>query len=114
LSNGWRFYRHMPVYLSDGRWLGRTEEVSHAVEYIHVQSGRILVHDWYIPATAIAEVGPGGVRLNVDLEEVRERRWNIPPEDYLQRQGLVAGYDYTSPEDVSASAAPAEVSARGT
>ena len=39
----WEFYRHMPVYLANGRRLGRAEEVGHAVDYLHVQQGHLLI-----------------------------------------------------------------------
>lgn len=96
----WDFYRHMPVYLRDGRLLGRTEEVGHAVDYLHVQQGRLLVWDWYVPTSAINDVTEQGVRLGVTLHDLRRNRWNVPPESYLQRQGATPGYEYTSRADI--------------
>lgn len=96
----WEFYRHMPVYLSNGRRLGRTEEIGHAVDYIHVQQGNILIYDWYLPVAAIRDVTANGVCLNVTMADLRRNRWNVPPEDYLQRQGATPGYEYTSPADI--------------
>jgi len=96
----WEFYRHMPVYLRDGRLLGRTEEIGHALDYLHVQQGRLLVWDWYVPVTAVERVTPAGVRLKVDAPDLRHNRWNVPPESYLMRQGATPGYEYTSPADL--------------
>lgn len=96
----WKFYRHMPVYLSTGRLLGRTIEVGHAVDYIHVQQGRLVVRDWYIPTSAIREVTGHGVFLGADQRDLRDNRWNVPAEEYLMRQGATPGYEYTSPADL--------------
>jgi hypothetical protein len=96
----WEFYRHMPVYLSNGRPLGRTLEVGHAVDYLHVQQGRFVIRDWYIPASAIREVTPHGVYLSVGSGDLRRNRWHVPPEAYLSRQGATPGYEYTSPADI--------------
>ena len=96
----WQFYRRMPVYLANGRRLGYVLEVGHAIELVHVQEGRLLIHDWYIPADAIADVTGRGVVLNVNREALLANRWNVPPESYLALQGAVPGYEYTSPADV--------------
>lgn len=90
----------MPVYLQGGRLLGHTVEIGHALEYIHVQQGRFLVRDWYIPITAVENVTDLGIYLKVRLSDLRRNRWNVPSEDYLMRQGLVVGYEYTSPQDI--------------
>jgi hypothetical protein len=90
----------MPVYLAGGRLLGRLLEVGHAVETLHVQEGRLLIRDWYIPSTAIREVTDRGVHLNVDRAALRHNAWNIPSERYLSLQGAVPGYEYTSPADI--------------
>lgn len=103
----WEFYRHMPVYLGNGRLLGHTVEIGHAVEYIHVQQGRILVRDWYIPITAIRDVTDRGVYLSVESRDLRRNGWNIPTETYLRHQGLVVGYEYTSRADIPDYAAQA-------
>jgi hypothetical protein len=105
----WQFYRRMPVYLANGRLLGHVLEVGHAVELVHVQEGRFLIHDWYIPAEAIRDVTGRGVLLNVGREDVRRNGWNVPPEHYLAVQGSVPGYEYTSPADI-----PEYASARDT
>lgn len=95
----WRFYRHMPVYLANGRRLGWTEEIAHAADMLHVRQGRVLVRDWYVPATAIQSADPGGVRLGVHRSDLRANRWNVPPLTYLMQQGATPGYEYTSPSD---------------
>lgn len=95
----WSFYRHMPVYLADGKRLGRTEEVGHGMEYLHIQQGHVLVYDWYVPMDAVESVTIDGVRLKVSLATMRANRWNIPPGAYLARQGATPGYEYTSPDD---------------
>jgi hypothetical protein len=96
----WSFYRHMPVYLRSGRLLGRTEEIGHAVDFLHVQQGRLLIRDWYLPITAVRDVTAQGVYLGVDLGHLRRNRWNVPPEAYLSRQGATPGYEYTSQTDI--------------
>jgi hypothetical protein len=96
----WQFYRHMPVYLGNGRLLGRTVEVGHAVEVLHVQEGRLFIRDWYIPTEAIREVTGRGVVLDVDRHTLRSSGWTVPPERYLSLQGAVPGYEYTSPADI--------------
>jgi hypothetical protein len=96
----WQFYRHMPVYMANGRLLGRMLEVGHAVEMLHVQEGRLFIRDWYIPTTAIREVTDRGVFLNVERSALRRNDWNVPPESYLAVQGSVPGYEYTSPADI--------------
>jgi hypothetical protein len=90
----------MPVYMSNGRRLGRTEEIGHAVDYIHVQQGRLLIRDWYVPMAAVRDVTERGVYLSVDRQELVRRRMNVPPEDYLARQGATPGYEYTSRADI--------------
>jgi hypothetical protein len=95
----WQFYRHMPVYLRDGRRLGRVEEVGHAVDVLHVQQGRLLVQDWYIPISNVQNVSAGGVTLNVSRQVPGRERWNIPPEEYLAKQGATPGYEYTNYRD---------------
>jgi hypothetical protein len=101
----WEFYRHMPVYLDNGRPLGHTLEVGHAVECIHVQQGRILVRDWYIPISAVRDVTDRGVYLSVGSRDLLRNGWNVPTEAYLRNQGLVVGYEYTSRADVPVYAA---------
>lgn len=96
----WEFYRHMPVYSASGDRVGRTEEIGHAVDFIHVQAGHWLVRDWYIPLEAVAGVGPLGVRLTVEPDEFRRRGWNIPPAQFLLHQGATPGYEYTSRRDI--------------
>lgn len=98
--NTWQFYRHMPVFGRNGRLIGRTLEIGHAVDYIHVQQGRVLVRDWYVPASAIQDVTVQGVYLAVDLADLRHRCWNVPPEEYLLRLGATPGYEYTSKADI--------------
>lgn len=99
----WQFYRHMPVYCHDGRRLGHTEEIGHAVDYLHVREGRILVRDWYIPIEAVEDVTAGGVHLRVDRPDLRRSGWNVPAWEYLAHQGATPGYDYTSKADIPAS-----------
>jgi hypothetical protein len=94
----WHFYRHMPVYLAGGRLLGRMVEVGHAVDWLHVQQGRWLTRDWYIPMSAVRAVTPDGVFLDLSLAGLRARRWNVPSVAYLFRQGATPGYEYTSTE----------------
>lgn len=96
----WEFHRHMPVYLANGQLLGQALEIGHAVEYIHVQQGHILVRDWYIPITAVRTVTDSGVCLTVGSLDLRRNRWNVPTETYLSHQGLVVGYEYTSRADI--------------
>jgi hypothetical protein len=96
----WQFYRHMPVYLANGRLLGRAIEVGHAVQTVHVQEGRLLIRDWYVPASAIREVTEAGVFLSVERNALRQNGWDVPPESYLAVQGAVPGYEYTSPADI--------------
>lgn len=96
----WQFYRRMPVYLANGRLLGRVLEVGHAVETIHVQEGRLLIRDWYIPTDAIRDVTERGVFLNADRQALWSNRWNVPTEVYLAVQGSVPGYEYTNPADI--------------
>jgi hypothetical protein len=96
----WQFYRHMPVFLANGRRLGLVLEVGHAVEMVHIQEGRLLIRDWYIPAEAIEDVTGRGVFLSVDRSALRRNGWNVPPERYLATQGSVPGYEYTSPADI--------------
>jgi hypothetical protein len=96
----WEFYRHMPVFLAGGRKLGYVIEVGHAVDFIHVQQGRILVRDWYVPSSAIAQVGPRGVVLTARREDLVANRWHIPPTEFLMCQGATPGYEYTSPVDL--------------
>jgi hypothetical protein len=92
----WSFYRHMPVILPDGRRLGQVWEIGHAVDYLHVRQGTVLVRDWYIPLSAVRAVTDGRVWLAVGRGDLVQRRWNVPPEEYLMRQGATPGYDYTS------------------
>ena len=89
----WRFYRRMPVYTADGRRLGRTEEIDNAVECLHIQQGRLLVRDWYVPLSAVRDVTTQGVYLRVNPRDLQRNRWHVPPEDYLRRQGATPGYE---------------------
>ncbi len=98
----WEFYRRMPVFFDNGRLLGHMVEIGHAVEYIHVQQGYLLIRDWYIPSTAIRRVTNLGVYLTVNARDLRSNRWNVPSEKFLRLQGLVVGYEYTSPADIPA------------
>ncbi|HLJ67653.1 MAG TPA: hypothetical protein VKX16_09885 [Chloroflexota bacterium] len=91
----------MPVSLTNGRRLGRLEDVGHALDFIHVRQGRLLIRDWYIPVAAIRGITVGGVQLAVGMAELRARRWHVPPESYLARQGATPGYEYTDLPDVA-------------
>lgn len=97
---GWTFYRRMPVRLADGRRLGHTQEIGHAVDYLHVRQGTLLTRDWYIPMSAVREVTDGEVQLTVERDDLVRNRWNVPPEEYLLRQGATPGYEYTSRADI--------------
>lgn len=90
----------MPVYTRSGRLLGRVWEVGHALDYLHVQQGRLLVRDWYIPEVAIERVTPEGVYMRADTGDLRRNGWNVPPAAYLELQGATPGYEYTSRTDV--------------
>jgi hypothetical protein len=96
----WQFYRHMPVYLASGRRLGRTVEIGHALDWLHVRRGRWLVRDWYVPITAVRDVDGDGVFLDVDRRALRSLGWHVPPMEYLTRQGATPGYEYTSTRDL--------------
>jgi hypothetical protein len=96
----WEFHRHMPVYLASGRRLGFLLEVDHGVECVHVQEGRVLVRDWYVPVGAIASVTDRGIFLTLDAGDLRRQRMNVPPEIFLLHQGSTPGYEYTSPADL--------------
>lgn len=113
----WSFSRHMPVYLADGKRLGHVVEIDHAVQYVHVQQGRLLVRDWYVPVSEIEDVSEGGVVLRSTLDGLRRHRLYIPAEDYLERQGATPGYEYTSRTDIpdcgDAAAAAAHVDREG-
>ena len=100
----WHFYRRMPVYLANGRRIGRLEEVGHATDVLHVRQGHLLIRDWYIPASAIGEVNAQGVRLNLTVWDLRFNRLHVPPLEFLMRQGATPGYEYTSPADMPKSA----------
>lgn len=89
----------MPVYLANGRQLGRVEEVSHGSDYVHVQQGHLLVWDWYIPATAIARVDVHGVYLTADRRDLVRNGWNVPSREYLLLQGATPGYEYARTAD---------------
>lgn len=102
MAVSWEFYRHMPVYGADRRRIGHLREVGHAVDYLHVQQGHLLVRDWYIPLTAVRDVEADGVYLAVNAAQMRANRWSVPPAEYLTRQGATYGYEYTSRSDVPA------------
>ncbi|HZU13599.1 MAG TPA: hypothetical protein VFB58_12235 [Chloroflexota bacterium] len=99
-SATWEFYRHMPVYLSNGKRLGYAVEIGHAVDYIHVRQGRILTYDWYLPISVVRDVTGDGVFLDVDSAALRHNHWNVPAEEFLNRQGATPGYEYTSAADI--------------
>lgn len=90
----------MPVYMANGRRLGFTSEIGHAVDYLHVQQGRVILRDWYIPISAVRSVTADGIQLWVDVPEMRSRHWNVPSEEYLLHQGATPGYEYTSRADI--------------
>jgi len=90
----------MPVFLDGGRRLGFVSEVGHAVDFLHVQQGHILIRDWYIPTSAVRTVSNQGVYLNVGAAELLRNRWNVPSAEYLLQQGATPGYEYTSPADI--------------
>jgi hypothetical protein len=94
----------MPVYLRGGGRLGIVLEVGHALDYLHVQQGRLVVRDWYVPMSAVRDVTTEGVYLNADRADLVRNRWNVPAREYLARQGATQGYEYTSPADLPASA----------
>lgn len=98
--NDWQFYRDMPVYLANGSRLGNVEEVGHGMDYLHVRQGNLLIRDWYVAFDAIAGVDTRGVQLGVTVQDLRRDRRNVPPPEYLERQGMTPGYEYTSPSDM--------------
>ena len=98
--NDWQFYRDMPVYAANGSRLGHLEEVGHGMDYLHVRQGNLLIRDWYVPFDAIAAVDTRRVQLDVNVEDLRRDRRNVPPHEYLERQGMTPGYEYTSPADM--------------
>jgi hypothetical protein len=98
----WTFYRRMPVRLGGGRRLGHTQEIGHAVDYLHVRQGTLLTRDWYIPLSAVRDVSGGEVQLAIERDDLERNRWNVPPEDYLLHQGATPGYEYTSRADIPA------------
>lgn len=96
----WQFYREMPVYDQSGRLVGRVEEIGHGVDYLHVRQGNLLIRDWYVPMDAVASVTSRGVHLSAARQALRANRWNVPPPEFLERQGMTPGYEYTSPGDM--------------
>ena len=70
LQHGW------DVLSNDGHKIGRIREVSQ--HYIEVNEG-LFSGPLYVPASAIANVEPGRVHLNLARGEVDAMDWQQPP-----------------------------------
>ena len=71
IQHGWEVYEPM------GEEIGEVVEVQ--ADTIHVQTHGLFAKDLYIPATAIAEVEPNRVELNVPKNDLNGRGWENPP-----------------------------------
>lgn len=103
MTNGEALEPGMEVYSADGTDLGSVKriwrpdgtveppEATPAAATMSVSSGRRdpaggyflvareLAPDWYVPFSAIRDVTPGLVVLNLTIEEARRLPWQEPP-----------------------------------
>lgn len=75
--SNWAVHEGMDVLSSDGEKIG---EVANATgNYVLVQKGFIFKHEFYVPASAIANVGTDAVYLTMTKEIALEQGWENPP-----------------------------------
>ena len=68
------------VYGRDNEKVGEIQEVG--PNYLLVRKGWLFTRDLYVPRSAIADVQPDAVVLNVRKDEFNEADWtDIPPAD---------------------------------
>ncbi len=76
--------KHMHVYSSDGKDVGRIEDVYE--DSFKVQKGLLPLGDRYFPYSAIASVDNDRVQLLMTADETQEREWEKRP-DYEDHPG---------------------------
>jgi uncharacterized protein (TIGR02271 family) len=106
------------VYGNDGEKIGSVAEVQSS--YLVIEKGFFFPTDYYIPVTAITQVGDGQVMLNVSKDAALHSGWDTVPDattvgigqtdtvytDVVETampvggQSQVAGYEATSEEEI--------------
>jgi hypothetical protein len=51
--------------------------------YFIVEQGWLVSHELFLPATSISRRDTRGVSLNLSNQELRQRRWRVPPDEWL-------------------------------
>src|SRR5579884_2341 len=62
---------------SDGQQIGKVDEIG--PNYLMTKKGIFFTHDVYIPFSAVWEVLPNQVKLNIPANRIRQEHWNYPP-----------------------------------
>ena len=62
---------------ADGQQIGKVDEVG--PNYLMTKKGFIFTHDVFIPLSAVAEVRPNRVKLNIPADRVSDEHWTRPP-----------------------------------
>lgn len=67
------------VFDNEGNKLGKVQ--ARFSRYVLVERGGLFGKTYYVPRTMISEQASGGLRLSLSEEELRERGYNMVPED---------------------------------
>jgi hypothetical protein len=93
-SAQWRFREGDTVFGADGHKLGKivgffpdyTDQ-----QFLIVEKGRILTHDYYVPIGAVSNYEGNEVFLDVGKDDVVNRGWDQTPMPASTDTGLSAG-----------------------
>ncbi len=78
------------VFDATGAKIG--DVVSMGPNYIHIKTGGLFSKDFYVPATAIADVEEHRVELSVPKGDVSSQGWDKPPAETVS-SGTGGGAD---------------------
>jgi hypothetical protein len=75
------------VYDVSGEKLGKVSAGIVLGDYFRLEKGLIFPHEYYIPKSAIAQIDPDGVRLNVTKDEMKNSGWDHQPSESVEALG---------------------------
>jgi hypothetical protein len=72
-----------PIYDTTGEKVGEVSAVNAAYDYFTLEKGILFPRDFYVPLSAVERLGPDGVYLNVDKDQMAYLGWDAKPDDSL-------------------------------
>jgi hypothetical protein len=70
-----------PIFDRTGEKVGEVSAVNARNDYFTLEKGILFPRDFYVPLSAVERLGPDGVYLNVDKDQMAYLGWDAKPVD---------------------------------